>query len=1238
MASHQHSKSSRARKTVNARWRARLDVVGRSAARAIAEPLERRMLLSLTPAGPEFRVNTFTTDSQNASAVGMDGDGDFVVVWNSLNQDGSGLGVYAQRYNAAGVAQGAEFRVNSFTTNGQGVPAIGMDADGDFVVAWHSDGQDGSGLGIFAQRFNGAGVPQGAEFRVNSFTAGQQAASAIGMDADGDFVVAWQSADQDGSGSGIYAQRYNYAGVPQGGEFRVNSFTTDDEFSPTVGMDADGDFVVAWESVGQDGSSYGVFAKRFNAAGVPQGAEFRVNSFTAGIQNGAKVAIDLSGDFIIAWQSDLQDGSQYGIYAQRYNAAGVAQGVEFRVNSFTTSLQGSPTLATDADGDFIITWGSSGQDGSGHGTYARAYNALGVPQGSEFKVNTFTTGNQFIPGVAMDHDGDCVIAWQSSGQDGSSNGIYAQRYNESTETAGPVIAGVFVNGARAFPYGVVPGPTAQVVVSFSEDVGGPNGVANIPNWRVAHYDGTTTSSVPILGINYGFNTAANRFQATLHFSNSFASGNLQIIALDASRDPAGNALDGDFDGSPGGSFARTFGIGPAPRGGQFRVNGATVAGQSPAIGLDDVGDSVVAWAGSGTGDSFGVFAQRYNAAGVAQGAAFRVNSFTTSTQGVPAIGIDVDGDFVVAWSSNSQDGSEDGVYAQRFNAAGVAQGGEFRVNAFTGGDQSVPAVAMDADGDFVVAWHSVGQDGSSFGIYAQRYDAAGVPQGGEFRVNLFTTNCQVLPAIGADADGNFVIAWCSASQDFGSYGVYARRYNAAGVAQGGEFRINSFSTDRQQDPAIGMNDDGDFVVAWQSSLQDGSGSGVYAQRYDASGVPQGAEFHVNTFTAGDQESPDVAMNADGDIVVSWESDGQDGSGFGIHAQRFNGGGVRVGSEFRVNSFIADHQLFPAIGMDEDGDFVITWESSDFGIYAQRYSPGATPVVATLSDSPDPTSSGTPAVTLTAGGVADSDGSATRVSFYRESNGIDGLQVGIDSDTLVGTDTLGGNGWSSVASTAGLAPGTYTYWAQATDDTGYVGAPASTTNTVIPAPPAVTNSSFNFATLPQRLSFTFNQNVGPSLGLNDIVVQQLPAGPTITPSAVSFDTATNTATFTFNAPIPDGRFRARLIASGISGPGGQLPADHTFEFTFLRGDANGDGAVNLGDFNILAANFGQSPRDFTQGDFDYSGTVNLADFNILASRFGQVSALEFRVNSFTTGDQWSPAIAMDADRNFVVAWN
>src|SRR5439155_10020221 len=136
---------------------------------------------------------------------------------------------------------------------------------------------DGSGYGVYAQRYGAAGAPLGGEFRANTTTAGDQRNLAVGLDAAGDFIIAWQSAGQDGSGYGIYAQRYGAAGAPLGGEFRINTFTAGDQRNPAVAVDAVGDFVIAWQSNGQDGSFFGVYAQRYSAAGVPQGPEFRVN-------------------------------------------------------------------------------------------------------------------------------------------------------------------------------------------------------------------------------------------------------------------------------------------------------------------------------------------------------------------------------------------------------------------------------------------------------------------------------------------------------------------------------------------------------------------------------------------------------------------------------------------------------------------------------------------------------------------------------------------------------------------------------------------------------------------------------------------------------------------------------------------------------------------------------------------------------------------------------------------------
>src|SRR5262245_41866313 len=90
----------------------------RHSALAACQPLEPRMLLSLSPAEAEFRVNTSTTNAQWFPAVAADADGDIVVVWEG-NGNGDGNGVFAQRYDAAGVAQGSEFRVNTTTSLSQ---------------------------------------------------------------------------------------------------------------------------------------------------------------------------------------------------------------------------------------------------------------------------------------------------------------------------------------------------------------------------------------------------------------------------------------------------------------------------------------------------------------------------------------------------------------------------------------------------------------------------------------------------------------------------------------------------------------------------------------------------------------------------------------------------------------------------------------------------------------------------------------------------------------------------------------------------------------------------------------------------------------------------------------------------------------------------------------------------------------------------------------------------------------
>jgi hypothetical protein len=379
----------------------------------------------------EFRVNTFTTFNQHNPEVAMDSTGDFVVTWT--NHDDEGYGIYAKRYDTSGLVQGSEFQVNTYTSGNQTGSSVAMDSAGDFVIAWQSQNQDGNDYGIFAQKYHNTGQPFGSEFLVNTYTAGVQLSPLTAMDSAGDFVIGWYSVFEDGSSGGIYAQRFNSDGSLNGTQFLVNTTTEDNQTSPSVAMDSAGDIVFTWLS-NEDGDGYGVYAQRYNSDGskpAVNGSQFLVNTITEGNQTNPSLAMDTTGDFVITWTN--QTNSR--IYAQMYNSNGGASGSEFQVNTYTTGGQGGSKAVMDSAGDFVITWTSYGQDRSRQGVYAQRYNSDGsIPaiNGSEFRVNSYITNNQDSQAVAADNAGDFIVTWNSRYQDGVGTiGIYAQRYNSN---------------------------------------------------------------------------------------------------------------------------------------------------------------------------------------------------------------------------------------------------------------------------------------------------------------------------------------------------------------------------------------------------------------------------------------------------------------------------------------------------------------------------------------------------------------------------------------------------------------------------------------------------------------------------------------------------------------------------------------------------------------------------------------------------------------------------------------
>lgn len=357
----------------------------------------------------------------------------------------------------------------------------------------------------------------------------------------------------------------------------------------------------------------------------------------------------------------------------------------------------------------------------------------------------------------------------------------------------------------------------------------------------------------------------------------------------------------------------------------------------PSITTLADGSYVVCWFGPTAGSEYDIYFQRYSAEGTRLGGEVRANTTTADVQRWSDVAATSDGGFVIVWDSRDGTGTE--IFGQKFTVNGAKVGGELAVDSALGPASGyVPHVSGLIGGGFVAVWdvHA--------GVYSQIYNAAGEMVGAPTRVNAGTAGAPVEADVVTLANGSYVVTWISEGVDGDGAGVYFRHFSASGTALSGDIRANSFTTGDQNQAAVAALDDGGFIVTWTSAGQDGSAEGVYAQRYNGSHAAVGAEFRVNSGIIGVQREPAVAGLDDGGFVITWETTILDGSGYGIYAQRYDAQGHVIGSASRLNTFTTGDQTYSAVTGLTGGGYVGVWHSEDedgqgFGVYGRAFRPG-----------------------------------------------------------------------------------------------------------------------------------------------------------------------------------------------------------------------------------------------------------------------------------------------------------
>ncbi len=207
--------------------------------------------------GPQFLVNQQVQNEQRDAVVASLSGGKSVVAWENKGNSG----VYARFFDEAAQALGNEIQL--VAEGGNQEPAVLALSSGGFIMAWSSTGYGSVGKDIYAQVFSEAGVEQHPVTRINSTVDGDQSYPSL-VHSGSDVVVHWTGYGEDGSE--VYGVRVSSDDLSAvGEEYQVNSFSPGFQARARSAMVPGGEYLVVWESSDQDGAYLGIFAQRFSS-------------------------------------------------------------------------------------------------------------------------------------------------------------------------------------------------------------------------------------------------------------------------------------------------------------------------------------------------------------------------------------------------------------------------------------------------------------------------------------------------------------------------------------------------------------------------------------------------------------------------------------------------------------------------------------------------------------------------------------------------------------------------------------------------------------------------------------------------------------------------------------------------------------------------------------------------------------------------------------------------------------
>lgn len=284
-----------------------------------------------------------------------------------------------------------------------------------------------------------------------------------------------------------------------------------------------------------------------------------------------------------------------------------------------------------------------------------------------------------------------------------------------------------------------------------------------------------------------------------------------------------------------------------------------------------------------------VLGRRFDSPGRPAGEAFRVNGATVGFQTRPAVALSPRVGVLVTWESDDQRpglGRGDGVFARLLDFDGSPLHDEVRLNT-PGGTALKPAVAANAEGQFLAVWQGCCADGDQDGIFGAFVDSLGRRRGPDFQVNSAAWGPQLRPTVAADPWSNFLVAWQGRFEEPLHSRIFGQVVGRDGAFLGPELQLSEGVSIAQASPSLVPTPRGGFLVAWID--WDGTFPvGLYGVEIDALGNRLGDELAISGAQVNAQYRFGAAGDGGGHLFLAWE--GFQNDVLGITGRRLTSGG------------------------------------------------------------------------------------------------------------------------------------------------------------------------------------------------------------------------------------------------------------------------------------------------------------------------------------------------------------